>query len=51
MESHAAEFRLIEESHGKNTLHLVVVVGYLKRIIDKARVVWYLTQRHPEIQA
>ncbi len=51
MESHAAEFKLIEESHGQNTLHLVMVVGYLKRLTDNARVARYLTQRYPELQA
>jgi hypothetical protein len=51
VEPHAAEFRLIEESHGKNALHLVAVVGYLNRIIDNARASRYLTQRRPEIQA
>lgn len=51
MESHAAEFKLIEESHGQNTLHPVMVVGYLKRLTDNARVARYLTQRYPEIQA
>lgn len=49
MESHAAEFKLIEESHGRNALHLVV--GYLKRLTDNARVARYLIQRYPEIQA
>jgi len=49
MESHAAEFRLIEESHGKNVLNLVLVVGYLRKLADNARVVRYLSQRYPEI--
>jgi hypothetical protein len=51
MESHAQEFKLIEESHGKNVLNLVLVVGYLRKLTDNARVVRYLSQRYPEILA
>jgi hypothetical protein len=43
------EFKVLEESHGKNVLNLVVVIGYLKQLLDSARVVRYLSQRHPEI--
>jgi hypothetical protein len=49
MESHATEFKLIEESHGKNVLNLVLGVGYLRKLTDNARVVRYLSQRYPEI--
>jgi len=49
MESLGREFKLIEESHGKNVLNLVLVVGYLRKILENARVLRYLTQRHPEI--
>ena len=45
----ARDFKLIEETHGKNVLHLVLVVGYLRKIIDNARVVRFLSQNHPEI--
>ncbi len=38
------EFRLIEESHGQNTLDLVVVVGYLRKLLENARVVRYMSQ-------
>ncbi len=51
MESHAAEFKLIEESHGKNVLNLVLVVGYLRKLTDNTRVLRYLSQRYPEILA
>ena len=43
--------RLIEESHGRNVLNLVLVVGYLKKLLDNARVVRYLSQHHAEILA
>jgi hypothetical protein len=49
MESLAREFKVIEESHGKNTLNLVIVGGYLKRLLDNARVVRYLSPNYPEI--
>lgn len=49
MESLSRDFRQIEETYGKNVLNLVIVVGYLKTLIDNARVVRYLAGNHPEI--
>lgn len=49
MESVTQDFRLIEESHGKNVLNLVLVVGYLKKLLDNARVVRYLSRYRPEV--
>jgi hypothetical protein len=49
MESLGREFKLIEESHGKNVLNLVIVQGYLRKLLDNARVVRFLSQSHPEI--
>lgn len=43
------EFKIIEESHGRNVLNLVMVVSYLRRLLDNARVVRFLSQSHPEI--
>lgn len=40
---------LIKESHGKNVLNLVIVNGYLKKFLDNARVMRFLSQNHPEI--
>lgn len=51
MESLAREFKLIEESHGKNVLNLVLVVGYLRKLMENARISRYLAQHHPEIQS
>lgn len=51
METLGKEFKLIEESHGKNTLNLVLVAGYLRKLLDNPRVVRYLAQRHAEILA
>lgn len=51
MESLSKDFKQIEESHGKNVLHLVIVIGYLKKLMENARVVRYLAQTYPEILA
>lgn len=48
-ESLGREFKLIEESHGKNVLNFVLVVGYIKKIMDNSRVVRFLSQNHPEV--
>lgn len=49
MEAISGDFKQIEESHGKTVLNLVIVVGYLKKLLDNARVVRYLAARCPEI--
>jgi hypothetical protein len=49
MESLSGDFKQIEETHGKNVLNLVIVVGYLKNLLDNARVVRYIAQNYPEI--
>ena len=51
MELLTKEFRIVEDSHGQNTLNLVVVVGYLRKLLDNARVVRYLSQNFPELLA
>jgi len=49
MVSLSRDFRVMEETHGKNTLHLVIVTGYLRKLLDNVRVVRFLVQKHPEI--
>lgn len=49
MELLGRDFLMIEESHGKNTLNLVLAVAYLRKLLDHAGVVKYLSQRHPDI--
>jgi hypothetical protein len=51
LESLGREFRLIEESHGKNTVQLVLVAAYLRKLLDSARVSRYLAQHHAEVAA
>ncbi|MBM4371921.1 MAG: ParB N-terminal domain-containing protein [Deltaproteobacteria bacterium] len=48
MESLEEDFRLVEEAYSRNMLDLVVAQGYLKRLLDNARVVRFLVQRYPE---
>ncbi len=49
MEVLGRDFLLIEESHGKNTLNLVLAVAYLRKLLDHAGAVKYLSQRFPDI--
>ena len=51
MESLGRDFKIIEESHGRNVLNLVVAVGYLRRLLDNARIVRFLSQNYREILA
>ena len=43
------DLKAIEESHGKNVLNLVIVTGYLRKLIDNARVVRFLSSNYLEI--
>jgi hypothetical protein len=43
------EYRIIEETHGKNTLNLVVVTGYLRKLLENVRVVKFLAGNYPEL--
>lgn len=43
------EFRLVQEEYGQNMLNLVVVVGYLRRLMDNAAVVRFLSQAEPSM--
>lgn len=47
----AQDLRSVEDSHGRNVLNLVLVVGYLKKLLENARVVRYLSQHHADILA
>lgn len=43
------EFRLLEETYGEDHLDLVLATGYVKRLIENARVVRYMAQHYPEL--
>jgi ParB-like chromosome segregation protein Spo0J len=43
------DFKSVEESYGDNFLKLTTARGYLKSLLSNAKVIRWLTQRHPEI--
>jgi ParB-like chromosome segregation protein Spo0J len=43
------EFRLLEETYGDDHLDLVISTGYVKRLIENARVVRHMAQHYPEL--
>lgn len=49
MELLGRDFLMIEESHGKNTLNLVLAIAYLRKLLANASVDKYLAQRYPDI--
>lgn len=51
MEAISGDFKQIEETHGKNVLNLVIADGYLKKLLDNARIVRYLAGNYPELLA
>ncbi len=40
---------LIDDSHGRNVVNLTIVRGYVKRLLENAKVVKYLTARHGDL--
>jgi hypothetical protein len=49
METLERDFKMIEETYGRNVLNLVLARGYLSKILDNARVVKFLSSRYGEI--
>lgn len=49
METISQEFRQIKESHGENILNIVIAIGYVKKLINNARVLRHLANNHPEL--
>ncbi len=45
------EFKLVQEEYGRNMLNLVVVVGYVRSLLNNAAVVRYLSQTEPTMLA
>lgn len=50
MSNLAKEFKVIEETHGQNTLKLVVITAYLRKLMENSRIDRFLTLRYPEIR-
>ncbi|GGZ39293.1 plasmid partitioning protein RepB C-terminal domain-containing protein [Asticcacaulis endophyticus] len=49
MDSLQREYRLIEDSYGKDVLNLTLAKGYLGTLLNNARIVRYLSNHQPEI--
>jgi len=47
MKSMEREFKLVQEEYGQSMLNLVVVIGYLRSLLDNAAVVRFLSQAEP----
>ena len=49
METLERDFKMVEDSYGRNVLNLVVARNYMARLLDNARVVRFLSQHQPDI--
>lgn len=49
MQEMRRNFKVIEETHGDNVLRLVLGVGYLRNLLNNARVVRFLSSRYSDI--
>jgi len=49
MENLSKDFRQIEETHGRNVLNLVTSVAYLRKLLDIASVVRFLSRHHADL--
>lgn len=45
------DFRGIADSHGENLLNLIVAAGYVRRLLNNAAVVKYLSRKYPDLLA
>jgi hypothetical protein len=45
------DYLLVEETHGKQVMHLTLARGYLKKLLDKGRVVRWLAQRPTQLHS
>jgi ParB-like chromosome segregation protein Spo0J len=51
VESLEQNFLALEEAHGKNTLHLVLAVAYLRKLLDNNAVGKFLANRYADINS
>ena len=51
MESLERDLKAVEQSYGENMLNLTCARGYIKKLIDNAKVVRFLNANHPDIFA
>jgi len=43
------DFRRIEDSHGRNTLNLVLAAGYIRRLIGNTAVLKFMTRKYGDV--
>lgn len=51
MDALSEDFKLIEEAHGNNVLNLTLALSYVRKLLNNAAVVRYLSKHHPDILA
>jgi RepB plasmid partitioning protein/ParB-like nuclease domain len=51
MESLEQNFLALGETHGKNTLHLVLMIAFLRKLLDNSTVARFLSNHHSDILA
>lgn len=49
METLERDLKAVEESYGENMLNLTCARGYIKKLLDNAKVVRFLNSNHPDI--
>ena len=49
MENLSKDFRQIEATHGRNVLNLVTSVAYLRKLLDSASIVRFLSRHHADM--
>lgn len=45
----AKDIKMVKDSYGKDSLNLVLVCGFISRILENARVVRYLSKNYPDM--
>ena len=51
METLQRDLHAHEDSYGRNFLNLVVIRGYLSKLLDNGRVVRFLSNSHPDLRS
>ena len=49
MEALEHDLKAVEESYGENMLNLTLARGYVKKLVDNAKVVRFLNTNYPDI--
>jgi hypothetical protein len=49
METLERDFKAVEESYGDNMLNLTLARGYVKKLLENAKVVRFLSSKHQDI--